>query len=130
MPWLQSEAKVAARCLADALACNQRRRHDGLGSRAGHGQLQSEVGPGSISNKQRRAILRSGDGRRRLAWRQGSGGHISLRGMDAVDSKDRVGEGAARTQTQGMVWIEDWAMGVNRLNMMGCAQLIWCLSIC
>jgi hypothetical protein len=44
-----------------------------------------------------------------VGWhrRWGSGGRISLGGMDAVDSEGRVGEGAAWTQTWGMVGIKD-----------------------
>jgi hypothetical protein len=48
-----------------------------------------------------------------VGWhrRWGSGGRISLGGMDAVDSEGRVGEGAAWTQTWGMVGIKDGLQG-------------------
>jgi hypothetical protein len=48
-----------------------------------------------------------------IGWHQrwGSGGHISLEGVDVVDLEGRVGEGATWTQTWGMVGIEDRLQG-------------------
>jgi hypothetical protein len=46
-----------------------------------------------------------------------------------VDSKDRVGEGAAWTQRGA--WLgSKTGRGVNRLSIMDYAQLLWSLSIC